>query len=69
MSGEELERILFHWPAVVERAPEGWARGFARNIARSSRKRAWHPTQRQAQIMRKMVADLFIGSDIQELIE
>ena len=69
MNGAELERTLFHWPAVIDRAPDGWAKGFAKNIDKSSRKRGWRPTQRQAQVMRNMVSDLFIGSDVKEFIE
>ena len=71
MSGPELERALFHWHAVIKAAPRGWARDFALSIARSARRPRWRPTERQAQAMRRMVADLFAapgGSD-GELIE
>lgn len=61
MSEGELERTLFHWHAVIARAPNGWARDFALSIEKASRWRRWRPTDRQAQIMRRMVGELFSG--------
>lgn len=55
----EVERLLFHWPAVVRAAGDDWAKGFATSIARQSRRRGWRPTQKQMEIMRRLVADLF----------
>ena len=69
MNGPELERVLFHWHAVIKATPRGWAKDFALSIQRNQRRRNWKPTAKQAQIMRTMVADLFSGSDARELIE
>lgn len=62
MTDPELERALFHWHAVVRTAPHGWARDFALSIAKASRRPWWRPTDRQAQAMRRMVAELFTGA-------
>ena len=69
MTGPELERALFHWHAVIRQAPRGWAKEFALSIQRNQRRRNWKPTQKQSQIMRRMVADLFPNHDMGELIE
>ena len=63
LSGPEVERLLFHWPRVVEVAPAGWPRDFAASIARQSRRRAWTPSPKQAGLMRQMVSELFAYSD------
>ena len=62
LAGDALERAIFHWPAVVARTPKGWARDFALSIQRNARKPWWKPTDRQGQIMRRMVAELFDGT-------
>lgn len=63
LSGPELERLLFHWPRVVEVAPVGWSRDFALSIAGQSRRRGWKPTAKQGALMRRMVSDLFAYPD------
>ena len=59
MEGPEVERLLFHWPRVVEAAPAGWPRDFALSIVTQSRRRGWSPSPKQADLMRRMVGDLF----------
>ncbi len=69
LSGPEIERLLFHWPRVVEVAPLGWSRDFALSIAGQSRRRGWKPTVKQGAMMRRMVSDLFAYRDDDDLIE
>lgn len=59
MTSYQLERALFHWPAVVNHAPNQWAENFARSIAKQSTRRGWKPTEKQAEIMTRMVNELF----------
>ncbi|KAA8616264.1 hypothetical protein [Salipiger aestuarii] len=66
MSTFEIERALFHWPTVVRLAPQGWAQNFAKSIAAQSRRRNWNPTAKQAEIMRRMVNDLFTQASNEE---
>ena len=74
MTDRELDEILIiYWPRVLRRvmAPDGdeWARGFARSIARQSKRRDWKPSPKQAWIMRRMVQELFETDEELELIE
>lgn len=55
----ELQRLLFHWPAVVASAPKGWAADFAKSIMGQSRRHGWQPSPKQREIMSRMVAELF----------
>lgn len=54
-----LEELLWSWPSVIRRAPEGWARTFALSIAQQSKRKNWQPSEKQLGIMRGMVADLY----------
>lgn len=71
-SPSDVERLLHHMPAVAQQAGNEWAKGFASSVVRQSRRRGWTPSQKQTQIMRRMVSELFThsqeGGDIQ-LIE
>tara|TARA_R110000787_G_scaffold205360_1_gene315781 strand:- start:272 stop:499 length:228 start_codon:yes stop_codon:yes gene_type:complete len=71
MNTQELDEILtYRWPIVMRRAMGGtdeWVKGFARSIARHGKRAKWHPTAKQAQIMRKLVSEL--GSAPEEEIE
>lgn len=58
MTGPDLERHLFHLTTVA-RAGDAWARDFAASVLRQSRRRGWRPTERQAQTMRRLVAEIF----------
>lgn len=63
MTDLELEEILeFRWPMVVRRVmadgSDEWLKGFVRSIARHSKRPNWRPSQKQAQIMRRLVAEL-----------
>ncbi len=62
MTDRELDEIMIHWwPRVLRRAMAGndeWIKSFARSIARHGKCPNWHPSERQAFHMRKLVADL-----------
>jgi hypothetical protein len=59
VTGPELERALFHWPAVIAGLERGsWEHGFALSVLRNARNRAWRPTPRQAAVMRDILAAL-----------
>ena len=62
MTDNELDEImLLHWPTVMRRAmAEGddWLKGFVKSIARHAKRPSWHPSVKQAQIMRRLVAEV-----------
>ena len=62
MTDHELDEIIiFWWPKVLRRAMAGndeWLKSFARSIARNGKRPAWSPSEKQAQLMRKIVAEL-----------
>jgi hypothetical protein len=65
----EVERLLFHWPVVMQRATTDFARGFSSSIAKQSRRRGWTPSTKQLAIMRELVSDLFAhapGHDLED---
>lgn len=71
----EIERLLFHMPAVAQWAENDWSAGFARSVIGQCKRRGWKPSPKQLSMMRKLVADLFLypnneqeGGDF-ELIE
>ncbi len=59
MTESEIARLLYHMPVVAERASNPWTKQFAENMAKRARFRNWKPSQRQTQIMRQLVEDLF----------
>ncbi|MEO9629230.1 MAG: hypothetical protein ABJG14_02175 [Sulfitobacter sp.] len=62
-SSAEVERLLFYMPNVAEVATTDWARGFAHSVTKQARRRGWKPTDKQLNIMREMVSDLFAHRD------
>lgn len=60
---EQVERVLWSWPAVVEKAETDWARDFARSIAAQARRRNWRPSPKQLALMQQMVGQLYRGRD------
>lgn len=58
-SAEEIERLLHHMPAVAGKAENEWSANFARSIIRQARRRRWQPSEKQLNIMRSLVSDLF----------
>lgn len=61
---EQVERVLWSWPTVVEKAETDWAKGFARSIAAQARRRNWRPSPKQLALMKEMVAQLYRGRDV-----
>ncbi|MGR3478031.1 MAG: hypothetical protein ACU0EX_10895 [Sulfitobacter sp.] len=58
-SPAEVERLLFYMPNVAEAATTDWARGFAQSVTKQARRKGWKPSDKQLNIMREMVSDLF----------
>jgi len=63
MTERELDEILtVRWPSVVRRVmAEGsdeWLKGFVLSIARHRKRASWRPSEKQQQIMRRLVAEL-----------
>lgn len=62
MTDDELDEIMiFWWPRVLRRAMAGtdeWLKSFARSIAGHGKRASWRPSEKQAYLMRKLVADL-----------
>jgi hypothetical protein len=59
----ELDEIMtVHWPRLLRRVmadgSDEWAKGFVKSIARHGKRPGWRPTQKQAWIMRRMIAEL-----------
>ncbi len=75
MTGRELDEILTHsWPIVVRRVmadgSDEWLQGFVRSIARHGKRPSWRPSQKQEQIMRRLVSELGTATERDvELIE
>lgn len=62
MSDLELDEIMIlWWPRVLRRAMAGsddWAKSFARSIAKHGKRASWSPSEKQAHLMRRMIAEL-----------
>lgn len=75
MTPGELDEIMtVYWPRVLRRVmadgSDEWLKGFVRSIARHGKRPSWRPTDRQIQIMRRLVSELNFAPDQQaELIE
>ncbi|MBI6630712.1 hypothetical protein [Pontibaca salina] len=75
MTEHELDEILTHrWPLVVRRVmadgSDEWLNGFVRSIAKHGKRPAWRPSDKQWQIMRRLVSELGTAPDrTMELIE
>lgn len=63
MTDRELDEIMiFRWPMVVRRVmAEGtdeWLKGFVRSITKHGKRATWRPTDKQEQIMRRLLSEL-----------
>ncbi len=62
MTDLELDNILTHrWPLVMRAAMAGtddWLKGFVRSIARHGKRASWRPSQKQEEIIRRLVSEL-----------
>jgi len=68
MSENELEEVLtFRWPLVVRRVmadgSDEWIKGFVRSITRQGKRPGWRPSQKQEQIMRRLLSELGSGPE------
>lgn len=67
MTDRELDEILYRWPAILRTLiatdADEWAIGFAKSIAKQGKRASWTPSERQATIMRRMVAELGTAPD------
>ncbi len=75
MTDRELDEILtFHWPKVVRRImaddSDDWIKGFVLSITRFGKRRTWHPSPKQEQIMRRLLSEVGTAPEpTMELIE
>ncbi len=74
MTDGELDEILtLHWSCVIRRQMvdgDEWSQTFAKSIARHAKRASWRPSIKQAQIMRRMAAELRTAPEPEfELIE
>lgn len=72
MTEIELDEIMtLHWPLVLRRVmadgSDDWLKGFVRSIARQAKRVTWRPSRRQAEIMRRLVAE--VGAPAEEKME
>jgi hypothetical protein len=59
----ELDEILtMRWPIILRRVmadnSDDWLKGFVKSISKHSKRPSWRPSDKQARIMRQLVADL-----------
>lgn len=54
-----LDELLWSWPSVTAAARTDWERGFARSIAKASKRRGWKPSPKQLQLMNRLVDALY----------
>ncbi len=54
-----VDELMWTWPSIIERAPDGWTRDFARSIARQAKRRGWKPSAKQHALMNKLVAEYY----------
>lgn len=59
LSQAEFDRLMQHWPMVMRKATDQWAKQFAFSIWKQSGRKGWRPTLKQRQVMRAMVRELF----------
>lgn len=62
MTALELDQILtLDWPPLVRKVmagdADGWTKSFVLSIARHGKRPNWHPSPKQASLMRRLVAD------------
>ncbi|MEB3417020.1 hypothetical protein ACFSDD_04440 [Salipiger marinus] len=74
MTAQELDEVLtFRWPIVMRRVmadgSDEWLKGFVRSIARHGKRPAWRPSQKQEQIMRRLVSELGTAPEGLNVIE
>jgi hypothetical protein len=74
MTENELDEILLlRWPLVTRRVmagPDEWLKGFVRSIAKHGKRPKWRPSVKQAQLMRRLVAEICTAPEPDfELIE
>jgi len=63
VTDRELEEILtFRWPIVMRRVmadgADEWLQGFVRSVAKHGKSASWHPSEKQEQIIRRLVSEL-----------
>ncbi|WP_424990653.1 hypothetical protein [Fluviibacterium sp. S390] len=68
MTSAELDEIMtFHWPMVVRRTmadgSDDWIKGFVKSIARHGKRANWKPSDKQASIMRRLIAEMGAPTD------
>jgi len=61
MNPYEVERLLFHMPAVAASAENDFVRGFSASIIKQARRKGWWPSKKQLPLMRSLVSDLFVS--------
>ncbi|MGR3292309.1 MAG: hypothetical protein ACU0C9_14135 [Paracoccaceae bacterium] len=69
IAGSEIDRLIFHMPTVARKSDNVWATGFANSILKQSRRRNWKPSDKQLEMMRRLVRDLFTKANDEALTE
>ena len=54
-----LEELLFYMRPLSRQTVNEWEAGFARSVLRQAKNPNWHPSEKQLQIMQRMVSDMF----------
>ncbi|WP_300071119.1 hypothetical protein [uncultured Ruegeria sp.] len=62
MTDLELDFILTHrWPLVMRSVMAGtdqWLKDFVRSIARHGKRSTWRPSEKQEQIMKRLLSEM-----------
>jgi len=53
-----VEELLFHMRTLVRRGSD-WEANFARSILKHAKRPTWNPSEKQHQMMERMVSELF----------
>ncbi|MBT9385635.1 hypothetical protein KM176_17320 [Pseudooceanicola sp. CBS1P-1] len=74
MTEAELDEIMtLRWPVIVRRVlaseNDAWLKGFVLSIARNGKRRSWHPSTKQEQIMRRLIAEQHSPTAITDVFE
>ena len=69
-----LDELLHHMKALARNVENDWEAKFARSTLRQSKRPNWRPSDKQHQIMQRMVSEMFmrgdaLGDDELELVD
>jgi hypothetical protein len=61
-----LDELLYHMRSLARRMENDWEANFARSMLRHAKRPKWKPTEKQTQVMQRMVSEMFARGGAQE---